>query len=56
MEEAGYDKRIQIRTHAEDNVVVIEAEDNGVGMDEATRQRLFEPFVRFYSCRCLGGC
>ena len=44
MEEAGYDKRIQIRTPAEDNAVVIEVEDNGVGMDEATRQRLFEPF------------
>ena len=44
MEEAGYDKRIQIRTRAEDNAVVIEVEDNGVGMDEATRQRLFEPF------------
>ena len=44
IEGAGYDKRIQIRTHAENDAIVIEVEDNGVGMDEATRQRLFEPF------------
>ena len=28
----------------EKDAVVIEVEDNGVGTDEATRQRLFEPF------------
>ena len=44
MEGVGYDKRIQIRTRVEDDAVVIEVEDNGIGMDEATRQRLFEPF------------
>ena len=44
MEGAGYDKRIQIRTHADNDAVVVEVEDNGIGMDEATRQRLFEPF------------
>ena len=31
---------------AEDNEVVIEVEDNGVGMDEAPRQRLFEPYIK----------
>ena len=29
---------------AEDDAVVIEVEDSRVGMEEATRQRLFEPF------------
>ncbi len=43
MEGVGYDKRI--RTHAEDKAVVIEVEENGAGMDEATRQRLFELFL-----------
>ena len=31
---------------AEDDAVVIEVEDNGVGMDGATRQRLFDLFSR----------
>ena len=44
MEEADYTKRIQIRTHAENNTIIIEVEDKGVGMDEATRQCLFGPF------------
>ena len=37
MEGEGYTRRIRIRTHVEDDAVVIEVEDNGVGMDEATR-------------------
>ncbi len=36
--------RIAIRTRAEDGWAVIEIEDNGPGMDEATRKRVFEPF------------
>ena len=44
IEEAGYDKRIHIQTRAENNAVVIEVEDNGIGMDETIRQRIFEPF------------
>ena len=44
MEGTGYDKRIWIRTRAENQAVVIEVEDNGVGMDDATQRRLFEPF------------
>ena len=34
----------RIRTCAENDAVVIEVEDNGVGMEEATQQRLFERF------------
>ena len=35
---------IILRTRKEDNYAVIEVEDNGPGMDEATRKRIFEPF------------
>ncbi len=41
MEGEGYTRRIQIRTRVEDNAVVIEVEDNVVGMDEATRSASF---------------
>ena len=44
MEGTGYDKQIRIRTRAENDAAVIEVEDNGVGMDEAPWQHLFEPF------------
>ena len=35
---------ISLRTALEDGFVRIEVEDNGPGMDEATRRRVFEPF------------
>ncbi len=35
---------ITIRTFREDDVVVIQVEDNGPGMDEDTARRVFEPF------------
>lgn len=43
--------RITLRTSCVDEVVVIEIEDNGPGMTETTRQRIFEPF---YSTRAVG--
>jgi len=44
VEGVGYNKEVYIRTRVEDDAVVIEVEDNGVGMGEAIRQRIFEPF------------
>jgi len=35
---------IILRTRKEEQCAVIEVEDNGPGMDEATRKRIFEPF------------
>jgi len=40
-----------LRTRLIENTVVIEIEDNGPGMKEATRQRVFEPF---YSTKEVG--
>jgi signal transduction histidine kinase len=36
--------RITLRTGLSDGMAIIEIEDNGLGMDEATRLRIFEPF------------
>lgn len=40
----GREPRITLRTKLENDCAVIEIEDNGPGMNEATRQRVFEPF------------
>jgi PAS domain S-box-containing protein len=37
-------RRIRLRTWREDDLACIEVQDNGPGMDEATRKRIFEPF------------
>jgi C4-dicarboxylate-specific signal transduction histidine kinase len=37
-------RRIRLRTWREDGLACIEVQDNGPGMDEATRKRIFEPF------------
>ena len=46
LDERGADenKRITVRTAAQDGHVILQVEDNGVGMDEADRLRVFEPF------------
>lgn len=38
------DPEITIRTNKDSNYINIEVEDNGPGMDELTRKRIFEPF------------
>lgn len=43
--------RIILRAHRADDGVILEVEDNGPGMDKATRLRIFEPF---FSTREVG--
>jgi signal transduction histidine kinase len=40
----GHSPRFVLRVLPEGSLVRVEIEDNGPGMDEATRRRVFEPF------------
>jgi signal transduction histidine kinase len=40
----GYDPRVRVRTRRAPGGVVVEVEDNGVGIPAALRPRVFEPF------------
>ena len=42
--EGRWEKRVWIRTRLEDGRVILEVEDNGVGISDEHRGRLFEPF------------
>jgi PAS domain S-box-containing protein len=42
--DSGRVPRFVLRVLPEENMVRVEIEDNGPGMDEATRKRIFEPF------------
>ncbi len=41
---ASRSPRFILRVYAENDSACVEIEDNGPGMDEATRKRVFEPF------------
>ncbi len=43
-QEPGYTPHFILRTYKETNMVCIEIEDNGPGLEEETHKRLFEPF------------
>lgn len=43
-EGTGRAPRFMLRVRPDDAMVRVEIEDNGPGMDEATRKRVFEPF------------
>ncbi|MCF8061027.1 MAG: PAS domain S-box protein [Deltaproteobacteria bacterium] len=38
------DKRITVRTKAEDGAVIVEVQDTGSGIDDAHRDKIFDPF------------
>jgi signal transduction histidine kinase len=42
----GEDKRIAVRAFDQDDEVVLEVEDNGIGIPAKDRRRIFEPFFR----------
>jgi len=42
----GRDKRIVVRAYDDADAVVLEVEDNGIGIPIADRRRIFEPFYR----------
>jgi signal transduction histidine kinase len=42
----GEDKRIAVRAYDRTEEVVLEVEDNGVGIPPKDRRRIFEPFYR----------
>lgn len=44
---------IRVRSRVEDSDVVVEIEDNGIGMNEKTQKQMFEPF--FTTKRAKGG-
>lgn len=44
IKDAGRTPRFVLRVAQDQGMVRVEIEDNGPGMDEATRRRVFEPF------------
>lgn len=44
MKTVGQSPRFVLRVLGDEKMVRVEIEDNGPGMDEATRKRVFEPF------------